>query len=160
MRVLKWLGRYTVVLDKLRQIARRMRGKAPHVPPSPVHELDARDFGWYQAAQRELLPGFRINPGEVVVDVGCGEGGTSCFAAACGASVIAVDIDPEKVDRVEGKLKFWASQPCRAVSNCNPLQLPDGHADCVIAQEVMEHVDNPLAFLAELVRVGKPGIAI
>src|SRR5262249_10570970 len=41
-------------------------------------------------------------------------------------------------------------------SDCDPIPLEDGCATVVVASEVMEHVDDPARFLAELARIGKP----
>ncbi|WP_215199644.1 methyltransferase domain-containing protein, partial [Escherichia coli] len=40
------------------------------------------------------------------------------------------------------------------VSDCDPLPLADATATRVVSTEVIEHVDDPRQFLAELVRVG------
>jgi SAM-dependent methyltransferase len=43
------------------------------------------------------------------------------------------------------------------LSDSEPLPLPDGLATVVVATEVVEHVRNPRAFMAELARIGAPG---
>ena len=43
------------------------------------------------------------------------------------------------------------------VTDCDPIPLPDATASVIVCSEVMEHVEAPARFLAELVRVGKPG---
>ncbi len=120
---------------------------------------EAEQFGWFNEKTRELLAGFPIGESDIVVDVGCGAGRSSEFAACCGATVYAVDIDAEAIAAVERRLKsLRLSRPCHAlVSDANPLPLDDGVATRVVCQEVMEHVDDPRLFLAELVRIGGPG---
>jgi SAM-dependent methyltransferase len=125
-----------------------------------VRELEARRAGVYNRATRELVPGFAVGPDDVVVDVGCGPGVASGFAAACGgAEVYAVDIDPGAVETVRRNMaRTPAPRPVHAlVSDCNPLPLPDGLATCVVCQEVLEHVDDPRQVMGELVRIGRPG---
>jgi 2-polyprenyl-3-methyl-5-hydroxy-6-metoxy-1,4-benzoquinol methylase len=119
---------------------------------------DALDSGGLDYATGELRPGFRVTADDVVLDVGCGEGNESLFCARQGAHVIYVDIDPTQVE-IAGR--HLAGAGARAltplVSDTNPLPLPDGIASKVIASEVIEHVDDPAQFIAELVRAGRPG---
>jgi SAM-dependent methyltransferase len=50
-----------------------------------------------------------------------------------------------------------ATELTAVVSDSNPLPLRDGVASKVVCCEVLEHVDDPVGFLNELVRVGQPG---
>lgn len=127
------------------------------VPALDVTIQDAVLSGWFQKSG-ELFSGFMINREDNVLDVGCGDGGFISYCANRGAEVTFVDIDSDKVSQNEQRLR---TSPARGVhglvSDANPLPLPDNRFDKVISTEVMEHVDDPAAFLAELVRVGKPG---
>lgn len=119
---------------------------------------DARLSGWFQHETHELMTGFVIRPEDTVLDIGCGDGPFVHFCANHGAEVIFADIDAEKVAAVERLLQ---GSPARAVhplvTDANPIPLPDGRANKIIAMEVLEHVDDPAQFMAELVRVGRPG---
>lgn len=146
----------------------------PVMPPSPAISVasadavpidsfhiglrDALASGWYLQESDELYRGFAISAEDVVLDVGCGDGGNSLFCAFRGAHVIVADIDAHKVESTRQRL---ADTPARmvqgVVSDANPLLLEDGIASKVISMEVLEHVDDPAQFLSELVRVGKPG---
>lgn len=126
--------------------------------PADFTLLDASLSGWFREETGELLEGFPVRPGDHVVDVGCGEGVFIAFCARLGAEVTYADIDEARVDAVTTKLQGSNARAIHPlVSDASPLPLPDNYADKVIAMEVMEHVDNPSAFLKELVRVGKPG---
>jgi SAM-dependent methyltransferase len=133
-------------------------------------------LGLFNAATGEVMRGFAIDESDTVVDVGCGDGGTTLFAARLGAEVIGVDVLEDKIAQLRQKLANLAevnaldplvanqSPPPRLprafqaiVSDANPLPLPDGCATKVICQEVLEHVDDPAQFMSELVRIGKPG---
>lgn len=124
-----------------------------------VDDREGESYGLFNFDKRELVNGFPIKEDDTVVDVGCGEGWSSAFAARCGASVYAVDIDPQALASVERLIKRWpVVRPFHILrSDANPLPLEDGSATCVVAQEVIEHVDDPQRFLAELTRVGCPG---
>ncbi|TLL10335.1 methyltransferase domain-containing protein, partial [Pseudomonas aeruginosa] len=64
---------------------------------------------------------------------------------------IIADIDAEKIARTRERL---ADTPAREleclVSDCDPLPLADATATRVVSTEVIEHVDDPRQFLAEL----------
>jgi 2-polyprenyl-3-methyl-5-hydroxy-6-metoxy-1,4-benzoquinol methylase len=131
---------------------------APEVVPADFTLHDASLSGWFRQETGELLEGFPIRREDHVLDVGCGDGVFIGFCARQGAEVTFADIEAEKITALTGRLR---DSPARAlhplVTDANPLPLPDAYADKVIAMEVMEHVDDPTAFLRELVRVGKPG---
>lgn len=149
------------MLGKVRSWAVRLKREVIKrvAPYRIVRDLEARQFGWFKHETHELLPGFPITQNDTFVDVGCGDGMSSEFAALCGAEVFAFDIDPDAIASVERRMK--GKNPARpfraAVSDSNPLPLSDGTATRVVCQEVIEHVDDPRQFLAELVRIGKPG---
>lgn len=133
------------------------------VQPAPANAFDiglrdALASGWYQQESGELYQGFPIHAEDIVLDVGCGDGGNALFCAHRGAHVIVADIDANKVAATTQRL---AATPARLVqglvSDVNPLLLANDMATKVIAMEVLEHVDDPAQFLRELVRVGKPG---
>lgn len=120
--------------------------------------LENQLSGWFNEETGELYQGFPINADDTVLDIGCGDSPFITFCAGRGAEVIFSDIDQPKIASVNQKL---ADSPARAiyplVSDSNPLPLVDGTASRVVAMEVLEHVDDPESFMAELVRVGKPG---
>ena len=126
--------------------------------PQVCRFLETRHNGWLNQQTGEILEGFPIVAEDTVIDVGCGDGGISVFAAKRGAEVIATDIVPEKVELLKEKLAKSLSRAFRGiVSDSNPLPVADQTATKVIAREVLEHVEDPQQFLSELVRVGKPG---
>ncbi|MBG4896039.1 class I SAM-dependent methyltransferase [Pseudomonas aeruginosa] len=114
--------------------------------------------GGFNQETDELFSGFPISAEDTVLDVGCGDGGNVHFCAMRGARIIIADIDAEKIARTRERL---ADTPAREleclVSDCDPLPLADATATRVVSTEVIEHVDDPRQFLAELVRVGQPG---
>jgi 2-polyprenyl-3-methyl-5-hydroxy-6-metoxy-1,4-benzoquinol methylase len=139
-------------------VAEAMPAPAIRINPFDIGLKDAARDGWYCEAKGEVYPGFPVDAEDVVVDVGCGDGGCSLFCANRGAHVIAVDIDAAKIAATTERL---ATTPARLVqglvSDANPILLNDGTATKVISMEVIEHVDDPAQFLSELVRIGKPG---
>ncbi len=130
-----------------------------NTPPGwRVGLMDQASNGWFKQATGQLAEGFVITPDDTVLDVGCGEGGACLFAARRGAEVIASDVDPEAIAKLHQKLQDLPARAFQAlVSDSNPLPLADSTANKVIAMEVLEHVDDPVQFMGELVRVGCPG---
>jgi 2-polyprenyl-3-methyl-5-hydroxy-6-metoxy-1,4-benzoquinol methylase len=93
---------------------------------------------------------LRHSGGGVVLDVGCGVGRlrdhlAGRFERYVGADVIRFDDFP-------GDAEF-----CAVNLDAQGVELPDGSADVVVAAETIEHVENPRAFVRELVRLARPG---
>jgi ubiquinone/menaquinone biosynthesis C-methylase UbiE len=128
------------------------------VDPRRIGFLDAVNSGWYQRETGELLEGFKIDPEDTVLDVGCGEGLATLFCASQGAHLVFTDVDPEKVDILREKAMRSKARKVEAyVSDSTPLPLADQYASKIMAMEMLEHTEKPEAILAELYRVGKPG---
>jgi SAM-dependent methyltransferase len=146
-----------------RKVWRTLKDPSPilrvFAPHRFVKDIEGQQFGWFNHKTRELLTGFPVGETDIVADIGCGDGANSLFSAECGATVYAVDIDPQAIDDVNRRVKGqkFANRFHTVVSDANPLPLEDGVATCVLAQEVMEHVDDPQQFIRELVRIGRPG---
>ena len=131
---------------------------APKVDPYMLGLRDAVLSGWFNQQTGELFTGFPVTAADTLLDVGCGDGGNVHFCATRGAHIIIADIDAAKVEATRLRLgdTIAASVECH-VTDCAPLPIADQTATRVVSTEVIEHVDDPAQFLAELVRVGKPG---
>src|ERR1700688_1018100 len=100
-----------------------------------------------------------------VIDVGCGAGRHAFEAYRRGADVVAFDQDAGELSRVEAILTAMADNveaPASATAEAvvgDALALPyaDETFDCVIASEILEHVPEDDAAIAELIRVLKVG---
>jgi SAM-dependent methyltransferase len=148
------------MLKTLRKAARMaLGGRRLRGLHHTISQVEARQFGWFNEDKSELLSGFPLGPADTVVDVGCGTGMNSGFASKCGAEVYAVDVDPGALEAVKQLMQDQnPRRPFHTIlSDANPLPLPDAIATRVLAQEVLEHVDDPRQFMGELVRVGRPG---
>lgn len=106
-----------------------------------------------------------IGPSAKVIDVGCGGGRHAFEAYRRGADVVAFDQDEAELRSVETILLAMAENgeaPATASAKVvvgDALSLPyaDGTFDCVIASEILEHVPQDDAAIAELIRVLKVG---
>lgn len=119
---------------------------------------DAVQSGWYQNDSNELFRGFPVSAEDSVLDVGCGAGGATLFCARRGARVVFIDAVAEKIEALRARLaEIPARDPQGLVCSSLPLPVASAGMTRVIAMEVLEHVPDPAAFLAELARVGQPG---
>ena len=105
-----------------------------------------------------LFPGFEVTADDLFVDVGCGSGGACRAAGLAGADVVGIDVSSDEIDLAKRTMRGSPARSFRPiVGDSNPIPLPDGAASAVVATEVLEHVDDPPRFLAELARIGRPG---
>jgi SAM-dependent methyltransferase len=100
-----------------------------------------------------LLDAAEVGAGTRVLDVGTGPGTVAAAALARGAGVVAVDAEPGMVALAA------ANAPEAAVRHAvlPELPFPDASFDAVVANFVVNHVEDPWAALSELRRVVRPG---
>ena len=84
------------------------------------------------------------------VEVGCGDGMAGRALADLGADVTLIDLDDWRDERAKGV-------PFHKGDACGRLPLPDAHADVAYSFNTFEHLHDPAAALAEMVRVVRPG---
>jgi 2-polyprenyl-3-methyl-5-hydroxy-6-metoxy-1,4-benzoquinol methylase len=92
----------------------------------------------------------RHNGGGLIVDVGCGAGQLRPFLDKCFDQYIGVDAVSYDDFPSESEFKL-------ADLDTGQVPLPNATADVVVSVETIEHLENPRAFVRELVRLVKPG---
>jgi SAM-dependent methyltransferase len=106
-----------------------------------------------------------LRAGERVLDMGCGAGRHAFEMYRRGADVIALDQSADELSTVsewfaamreEGSVPAGAEADVKQGDALN-LPFPDGEFDRVVAAEVLEHIPEDEAAIAELVRVLRPG---
>jgi SAM-dependent methyltransferase len=97
----------------------------------------------------------RLAEGRRVLDAGCGSGYGSARLAEVARSVVAVD---SAADAIGYALRTYAATNlCFLQASCEALPLASRSRDLVTAFEVIEHLADWRAFLAEVERVLAPG---
>jgi SAM-dependent methyltransferase len=108
---------------------------------------------------------FPISAGEQVLDLGCGGGRHAFEVYRRGGHVVALDYDGGELRAVESMFRAMdalgeppAGATARVVrGDLLALPFPDGVFDKVIAAEVLEHIPDDGAAMAEIARVVRPG---
>lgn len=106
-----------------------------------------------------------VRAGDVVLDLGCGNGRHTFEALKRGAHVIAADLKPEVLTHVTEWVTAMYSQGevpdgtafIAIRANALSLPFPDASIDHVIASEILEHIPRDEDAIAEIARVLKPG---
>jgi 2-polyprenyl-3-methyl-5-hydroxy-6-metoxy-1,4-benzoquinol methylase len=117
---------------------------------SLMKELE-HSYWWYRA-RREIIcdaVARHLSPGAAVVDFGSGTGATSIKLRDAGFAVTAADVSEH------------ALSACRAAGlpsiDLRQQWIPDASADCVLACDVLEHVEEDVELLIKLRRALRPG---
>jgi SAM-dependent methyltransferase len=109
-------------------------------------ELKADSFALYLCRQLRALTG-----GGRLLDFGCGWGNYLAAAREVGFDAVGIEVDRAKVN-------FALQHGLNAVqADLLDRTLPEGSFDAAIAQQVFEHLYDPVPHLEELRRILKPG---
>ncbi len=106
-----------------------------------------------------------LQPGQRLLDIGCGSGRHTCEAYRLkGVVAVGADLNIADLKQARERLEFhdrlgehgggcW----CLSTADVRRLPFPDAHFHAVICSEVMEHIPEHHRAADELVRVLKPG---
>lgn len=115
------------------------------------------EVGWFQWVAQRL----ELEPGDDVLDIGCGPG----WFWAAAAPLLPDHIGLTLSDQSEGMVAEALAR-CRALrdwtvegreANVMSLPFPDASFDTVVAMHMLYHVPDQAAAIAEMYRVLKPG---
>jgi SAM-dependent methyltransferase len=109
--------------------------------------------------ERRLIAELHLRPGMRVLDAGCGPGTQTLALARAveGTTVIGVDSSHLMIDEAVGRAEGGGLDVSFEVADVARLPFPDEAFGAVLAQTVFEHVADPAAVAAELIRVTRPG---
>lgn len=113
------------------------------------------DHYWWFVSRRELVLDavgrLPLSDTPTIVDIGCGTGATADALRRFG-KVVGVDFSSLALSLCKRRDLNSVVQ-----GRAEALPLPDACADVLVATDILEHLDDDLAALAEFLRVLKPG---
>ncbi|HEY3504913.1 MAG TPA: methyltransferase domain-containing protein [Actinocatenispora sp.] len=122
------------------------------------HESVLRSHRWRTAENSAayLLP--HLDPGQALLDVGCGPGTITADLAARVRTVTALETTDDALSLARKEIGARGiGTVSYAVGDVHALDLPDGSFDVVHAHQVLQHVADPVRALREMRRVCAPG---
>ena len=108
--------------------------------------------------KRELVL-EHINPGETLIDIGCGIGEFIFQLRKHFSSLVGIDIDKHKIAFAKKRTEKYknVSLYCGELES---FHFPDEQFDICLCLDVLEHVKNPSLLLREIYRLLRPGAEI
>jgi len=145
--------------------------RATNVDPAELERFGAVGGRWWDP-EGECAPLHAINPlrlawierragglaGKAVADIGCGGGLLSEAMARQGAHVVGIDLAREAIDAARAHADEHGVEVEYRLASASDLaeQWPGGF-DVVTCMEMLEHVPEPAAVVADCARLVRPG---
>lgn len=104
------------------------------------------------ARYRLVIDMAQISSGMKIVDMGCGDGALTYMIASKCSKVSVTGVEPESVGRnLANKMLSNSAPNVRLIPSSS--EIPSGSQSLVICADVIEHVDDDVAFLYEVARI-------
>jgi len=113
----------------------------------PKDEKNSRNVRWDET--------LKLIEGKKILDFGCWAGSMTEAIAKKGGKVIGIDYRQSAIDIANDFHKL--SNITYEVRDFFSDPFPESFFDCIVFTEVIEHVDNPAAYLREFNRILQPG---
>ncbi len=126
-------------------------------------EWEATELGLTPGVEwQNCLDALSPQPGEVIVDAGCGDGLPALFIAsrvAPSGHVIGIELNQERVEKAIERIAARGMQAVASVQrgDIRSLPLPDDSVDAWLCRETLEYLEDPMLALSEAIRVVRPG---
>lgn len=106
-----------------------------------------------ELTDQAILDAVDPQPGEMILDAGCGEGWLARACAQRGAQVAGVDLCPEFIQSARDASNGHAGNPSYELGDIRDLPLPDQSADVVVSSHVLNDIPDLDAAIREFARV-------
>ncbi len=117
-------------------------------PMRPLHRMNPLRVGWIDA---------RLSHPARLLDVGCGAGIAAEALAKCGHTVLGLDASAEAIAAAEAHASGLGLSLAYRAGAAEDLVAEQLRFDAVTALEVIEHVEDPAAFMQLLASLVVPG---
>jgi ubiquinone/menaquinone biosynthesis C-methylase UbiE len=121
---------------------------------------DFRISTWFRYTQELAMQQFVWRPGSRLLDVGCGTGYATLYAAALlpQGKACGIDISQSMLDRAAAKIPLEAKERVEfRQAGAENIPYPSGEFDYVLCTNSFHHYDQPMRALREMHRVLRPG---
>jgi SAM-dependent methyltransferase len=129
--------------------------------------VSSHAISWLERRDREgeerpslVMENLGLDPGDVVADIGAGSGYFSFLMAPLvpQGKVLAVDIQQEMLDFVEGRKKLkQVANVETLLSTIEDTRLPEGAVDLVLMVDAYHEFSHPFEMMSSIVRGLAPG---
>ncbi len=91
-----------------------------------------------------VLANAAVGPGDMVIDLGCGNGQISIPLARQGADVLGIDVSPAMADQLRAGAKRQGLSNLDAIAlPVEELDLPPASADLIVSSYALHHLRDP-----------------
>lgn len=120
-----------------------------------LRDYRGKDPAYYSSARHDYVESLPADPGAKILELGCGNGATGLMALRAGkcGEYIGIELFRPMAEIASTVLTHVH------IGDVHQLELPypEGSFDVLIMSEVLEHLVDPDATLARLVKLLKPG---
>jgi ubiquinone/menaquinone biosynthesis C-methylase UbiE len=122
-----------------------------------AYQWDKMQKTFFSKAVREKAISIAgVQPGKLAADIGAGTGFITEGLIQKGLKVIAVDQSKAMIREMRKKFQGIEAIDYR-LGEAEKLPIEDKEVDCVFANMLLHHIEDPLIAIREMVRILKPG---
>ena len=108
-------------------------------------------------AEKAILDLLEPQPGERVLDIGCGTGNRLLFFSKLGLGISGIDASPYMINRARERL---GNRCCLKTGKAEDLPFDDNEFDLAVLDNTLEFLDEPVRALTEAGRVANRRVYI